>query len=80
MEPSTNDILRDRGLALQAIACVDTAIWDVFGEGRRAAAPSALGIGHRLAADAASSVATTTSTCDQTRELIGRLRRRASRA
>jgi L-alanine-DL-glutamate epimerase-like enolase superfamily enzyme len=31
MEPSTNDILRDRGLALQAIACVDAAIWDVFG-------------------------------------------------
>lgn len=31
MEPSTNDILRDRGLALQAIACLDTAIWDVFG-------------------------------------------------
>jgi L-alanine-DL-glutamate epimerase-like enolase superfamily enzyme len=30
MEPSTNDILRDRGLALQAIACVDTAIWDVL--------------------------------------------------
>lgn len=30
MEPSTNNILRDRGLALQAIACVDTAIWDVF--------------------------------------------------
>jgi L-alanine-DL-glutamate epimerase-like enolase superfamily enzyme len=30
MEPSTNDILRDRGLALQAIACLDTAIWDVF--------------------------------------------------
>ena len=29
--PSTNDILRDRGLALQAIACVDAAIWDVFG-------------------------------------------------
>ena len=26
MEPSTNDILRDRGLALQAIACVDVAI------------------------------------------------------
>ena len=24
MEPSTNDILRDRGLALQAIACLDT--------------------------------------------------------
>ncbi len=31
MEPSTNDILRDRGLALQAIACMDAAIWDVFG-------------------------------------------------
>ncbi len=30
MEPATNNILRDRGLALQAIACVDTAIWDVF--------------------------------------------------
>jgi L-alanine-DL-glutamate epimerase-like enolase superfamily enzyme len=32
MEPATNNILRDRGLALQAIACVDTAIWDVFGK------------------------------------------------
>jgi D-galactarolactone cycloisomerase len=31
MEPSTNDILRDRGLALQAIACLDVAIWDLFG-------------------------------------------------
>lgn len=31
MEPSTNDILRDRGLALQAIACLDEAVWDVFG-------------------------------------------------
>lgn len=31
MEPSTNDILRDRGLPLQAIACLDAAIWDVFG-------------------------------------------------
>jgi L-alanine-DL-glutamate epimerase-like enolase superfamily enzyme len=30
MEPSTNDILRDRSLALQAIACIDTAIWDVL--------------------------------------------------
>ncbi len=30
MEPSTNDILRDRGLALQAIACLDTAIWDTL--------------------------------------------------
>lgn len=30
MEPSTNDILRDRGLALQAIACLDTVIWDVL--------------------------------------------------
>lgn len=32
MERSTNNILRDRGLALQAIACLDTAIWDVFGK------------------------------------------------
>lgn len=31
MEPSSNNILRDRGLALQAIAAVDTAIWDVVG-------------------------------------------------
>jgi len=31
MEPSTNNILRDRGLALQAIAAIDTAIWDVIG-------------------------------------------------
>lgn len=30
MEPSTNDILRDRGLALQAIACLDSAIWDTL--------------------------------------------------
>src|SRR5688572_3485968 len=30
MEPSTTDFLRDRGLALQAIAGLDTAIWDVF--------------------------------------------------
>lgn len=32
MEPATNNILRDRGLALQAIACVDSAIWDLFGK------------------------------------------------
>jgi D-galactarolactone cycloisomerase len=31
MEPATNNILRDRGLALQAIAAVDTAIWDTLG-------------------------------------------------
>lgn len=31
MEPSTNNILRDRGLALQAIAAVDTAVWDLVG-------------------------------------------------
>jgi D-galactarolactone cycloisomerase len=31
MEPATNDILRDRGLALQAIAALDTAIWDALG-------------------------------------------------
>ena len=32
MQPATYDILRDRGLALQAIACLDTAIWDAFGK------------------------------------------------
>ena len=32
MQPSTYDILRDRALALQAIACLDSAIWDVFGK------------------------------------------------
>lgn len=32
MEPSTNNILRDRGLALQAIAAIDTAVWDVVGQ------------------------------------------------
>lgn len=32
MQPATYDILRDRGLALQAIACVDAAIWDTFGK------------------------------------------------
>jgi D-galactarolactone cycloisomerase len=32
MQPSTYDILRDRGLALQAIACIDAAIWDTFGK------------------------------------------------
>jgi len=31
MEPSTNNILRDRGLALQAIAALDTAVWDTIG-------------------------------------------------
>ncbi|MBA4170052.1 MAG: hypothetical protein H0X68_06560, partial [Chloroflexi bacterium] len=32
MEPATNNILRDRALALQAIACLDSAVWDVFGK------------------------------------------------
>jgi L-alanine-DL-glutamate epimerase-like enolase superfamily enzyme len=32
MEPATADILRDRGLALQAIACLDAAVWDLFGK------------------------------------------------
>ena len=31
MEPATNNILRDRGLTLQAIAALDTAIWDALG-------------------------------------------------
>jgi D-galactarolactone cycloisomerase len=32
MLPATYDILRDRSLALQAIACVDSAIWDAVGK------------------------------------------------
>lgn len=32
MQPATYDILRDRSLALQAIACLDSAIWDAFGK------------------------------------------------
>ena len=32
MLPPTYDILRDRSLALQAIACVDTALWDALGK------------------------------------------------
>ena len=51
MEPSTNDILRDRGLALQAIACLDTAIWDVFGKALGLPLHRLWGIGHRFAAD-----------------------------
>lgn len=31
MKPATYDILRDRTLALQAMACVDSAIWDTVG-------------------------------------------------
>ena len=32
MQPATYDILRDRSLSLQAIACVDAAIWDAYGK------------------------------------------------
>jgi len=32
MLPPTYDILRDRSMALQAMACVDTAMWDVLGK------------------------------------------------
>lgn len=32
MLPSTYDILRDRSMALQAMACVDTALWDLVGK------------------------------------------------
>jgi L-alanine-DL-glutamate epimerase-like enolase superfamily enzyme len=32
MLPSTYDQLRDRRLAMQAIACVDTALWDALGK------------------------------------------------
>lgn len=31
MKPATYDILRDRGVVMQAIAAVDTAIWDTLG-------------------------------------------------
>jgi L-alanine-DL-glutamate epimerase-like enolase superfamily enzyme len=69
MEPSTNNILRDRGLALQAIACVDTAIWDVFAK--------AVGLpAHRLWGSVADSLPMSVIggyyhlDLDQTRELI----------
>ena len=32
MLPATFDILRDRSLALQALACVDSAMWDAIGK------------------------------------------------
>jgi D-arabinonate dehydratase len=32
MLPSTYDILRDRSMSLQAMACVDTALWDLLGK------------------------------------------------
>lgn len=32
MLPPTYDILRDRSMALQAIACIDSALWDVLGK------------------------------------------------
>src|SRR5690606_13750748 len=32
MLPPTYDILRDRSLSMQAIACVDTALWDLAGK------------------------------------------------
>jgi L-alanine-DL-glutamate epimerase-like enolase superfamily enzyme len=32
MLPLTFDILRDRGLVLKAMACIDSAIWDAFGK------------------------------------------------
>jgi D-arabinonate dehydratase len=32
MKPATYDILRDRNMAMQAISCVDAAIWDTVGK------------------------------------------------
>ncbi|MEZ4666310.1 MAG: mandelate racemase/muconate lactonizing enzyme family protein [Anaerolineae bacterium] len=32
MKPATYDILRDRAVVMQAIACVDSALWDTFGK------------------------------------------------
>jgi L-alanine-DL-glutamate epimerase-like enolase superfamily enzyme len=61
MEPATNDILRDRGLALQAIACVDAAIWDVFAKAFDAPLHRLWGSCRRRPAPSASSAATTTS-------------------
>ena len=70
MEPSTNNILRDRGLSLQAIACLDSAIWDVFGK--------AVGLPlHRLWGSVTDSLPMSVIggyyhlDLDQTRELIG---------
>src|SRR2546428_10425877 len=62
MQFSTYDQLRDRRLAMQAIACVDSAMWDAFGKrvglplyklwgGYRDALP-AIGIGGGLRHDA----------------------------
>ncbi len=71
MEPSTNNILRDRGLSLQAIACMDSAIWDVFGR--------AVGLPlHRLWGSVTDSLPMSVIggyyhlDLDQTRELIAR--------
>ena len=51
MEPATNNILRDRGLALQAIAALDTADLGRARPRRRPAALPAVGRRHRRGAD-----------------------------
>ena len=80
MEPATNDILRDRGLALQAIACLDAAIWDVFGRALGLPLHRRLGRGHRRRCRSASSAATTTSTRRDRRDHPGATSRPGSAA
>ncbi len=62
MEPATNNILRDRGLALQAIAALDTAIWDAARPRRRACRSTGCGARSPTRCRSRSSAATTTST------------------
>ncbi len=76
MEPSTNDILRDRGLALQAIACLDAAIWDVFGRALGLPLHRVWGSVGRRASRSASSAATTTCRSTRSRDVIAAVRRR----
>ena len=60
MEPATNDILRDRGLALQAIACARRGDLGRLRAGARAAAPPGVGQRRPTRCRSASSAATTT--------------------
>jgi D-galactarolactone cycloisomerase len=53
MQPATHDFLRDRRMAVRAIACVDAAIWDLVG--RHSGQPL-----HRLLGGASDSVAAVT--------------------
>ena len=72
--PSTNDILRDRGLALQAIACLDTAIWDVFGRALGLPLHRLWGCVDRLAPDERHRRLLPPRRATRSREVIARLR------